>query len=106
MRNERQNARSRNPQEKAEKTRGESVSPWSVASAKAHFPEVLEKARAEGPQIITRNGKQTAVVVGIDEWERRTKRKGSLVDFLLNSPLRGADLDLERIREQPREIDL
>jgi len=80
--------------------------PWTVADAKAHLSRVLEKARTEGPQIITRNGKQTAVVVGIEEWERKTKRKGTLADFLLASPLRGSDIDLERLTDEPRDIAL
>lgn len=80
---------------------------WSVANAKAHLSTVLEKARTEGPQMITRNGKETAVVVGFEEWERRTRRQGSLAEFLYNSPWRGAeDIDLERSQETMREIDL
>ncbi len=83
-----------------------SPAPWTVADAKARFSEVLEKARTDGPQIITRNGKQTAVVVGIEEWEKKTKRKGTLAEFLLNSPLHGADIDLERVKGGPRDIEL
>ncbi len=79
---------------------------WTVASAKARFSELIEKARSEGPQTVTRNGKPTAVLVSIDEWERKTGRKGTLLEFFQNSPLRGANLDLERIDEQPRDIDL
>ena len=83
-----------------------SPAPWTVADAKARFSEVLEMARREGPQTITRNGKRTAVVVGIEEWEKKTKPKGSLVDFLLNSPLRNSGIEIERDREAPRDIDL
>jgi prevent-host-death family protein len=83
-----------------------STTPWTVADAKARLSEVLEKARSEGPQTITRNGKKVAVVVGFEEWERRLQRKGSLAEFLYNSPLRGADIDLERIHEEPRDIEL
>lgn len=83
-----------------------SAAPWSVADAKAHLSTVLEKARTEGPQLITRNGKETAVVVGIEEWERKTKQKGTLADFLLNSPLRGSHIDLERVHCEPRDIEL
>jgi prevent-host-death family protein len=59
------------------------------------------------PQTITRNGKPSVVMVSVDEWARTTARKGTLVEFLLNSPLRGADIDLERIREndEPRDLD-
>lgn len=94
------------PVEDAGSKGAEALASWTVANAKARLSEVLEKAAAQGPQIITRNGKQTAVVVGIEEWERRTRRKGSLAEFLYNSPLRGADIDLERIREEPRDIEL
>ena len=31
---------------------------------------------------------------------------GSLHDFFMNSPLRGANLDLERVRDYPRAHDL
>ncbi|MEF3366989.1 hypothetical protein V3H18_10630 [Methylocystis sp. 9N] len=31
--------------------------------------------------------------------------KQTLAEFLMNSPLRGSDIDLERIHEMPREID-
>lgn len=79
---------------------------WTVASAKARFSEVIDRARADGPQTVTRNGKPAVVLVSADEWERRTVPKDNLYDFLRNSPLRGADIDLERIDEQPRDLDL
>jgi PHD/YefM family antitoxin component YafN of YafNO toxin-antitoxin module len=54
------------------------------------------------PQTITRNGKPSAVIVSAEEWARKTVRKGTLAEFLLASPLRGADLELERQRDPPR----
>jgi prevent-host-death family protein len=75
---------------------------WSVADAKARLSELIERAQRE-PQVIARNGKPSAIVVSIDEWARKTARKGTLAEFLLNSPLHGAELDLERLREAPRE---
>ena len=47
-----------------------------------------------GPQTITRNGKPSAVIVSAEEWARKNVRKGTLAEFPLVSPLRGADLDL------------
>jgi len=67
---------------------------WTVADAKARFSEVIERARSDGPQTITKNGRTAAVVVSAEEWERKAKRKGSLAEFFANSPLRGADIDL------------
>lgn len=79
---------------------------WSVANAKARFSELLDKAKSEGPQTVTRNGKPAAILVSVEEWEKKTAPKGSLLEFLQNSPLRGADLDLRRLTDQPRDIDL
>jgi len=79
---------------------------WSVAEAKAKFSELIETARSQGPQTITRNGRKAAVVVSPEEWERRTKRVGTLADFFAASPLRGSGLKIERKKHPPRDIDL
>ena len=78
---------------------------WTVADAKARLSEVIERAQTD-PQIITRHGKPSVVIVSAEEWARKTARKGTLAEFLLASPLRGADLDLERVRDQPHDFDL
>lgn len=78
---------------------------WTVAGAKAKLSEVIERAQST-PQTITRNGKPSVVVVSAEEWQRKTKRKGTLAEFLMESPLRGADLDLERQRDEPRDLSL
>jgi prevent-host-death family protein len=75
---------------------------WTLAGAKARLSEVVDRAQA-GPQTITRNGKPSAVVVSAEEWARKTVRKGTLAEFLFASPLRGAALDLERLRDTPRD---
>ena len=79
---------------------------WSVADAKARFSEVLTKARDEGPQVISRNGRDAAVVVSVEDWAAKSRRKGSLAEFLLESPLRHGDLDLDRLRDHPRDVTL
>jgi prevent-host-death family protein len=79
---------------------------WTVAEAKAKLSEVIEKARKDGPQTITRHGRSAAVVVSVEEWEKRQERRGSLADFLLASPLRGSGIKIERRKDGPRKIDL
>ena len=81
------------------------VTKWTVAGAKARLSEVIERAQS-APQTITRNGKPSVVVVSADEWQRKIARKGTLAEFLLESPLRGTDLDLERLRDEPRDLPL
>jgi len=79
---------------------------WTVAEAKSKFSEMIERARSEGPQTITRNGRKAAVVVGAEEWQRKTKRTGNLAEFLAASPLRGSGLKVRRLKERPRKINL
>jgi len=78
---------------------------WTVAQAKAKLSEVLNRATAEGPQTITRRGRTAAVVVDAEEWNRKTKRVGTLADFFASSPLREGGLKLPR-RARPRKVDL
>lgn len=75
---------------------------WTLANAKARLSEVIDRAQT-GPQIITRHGKPNAVVVSTEEWARKVARKGTLAEFLLASPLRAADLELDRVHDAPRD---
>jgi len=83
-----------------------STDAWTVAEAKAHFSEVIDKAKSDGPQTITRNGRRAVVIVAADEWERRTKRKGTLAEFFAASPLRGSGLRIKRLSGRPRKVSL
>ncbi|WP_421418187.1 type II toxin-antitoxin system prevent-host-death family antitoxin [Agrobacterium tumefaciens] len=58
------------------------------------------------PQTITRNGKPSVVVVSAEEWLKKITRRGSFAEFLLASPLCGADLDTERQYDEPRDLSL
>ncbi|MGY3545148.1 prevent-host-death family protein [Bradyrhizobium sp. USDA 4472] len=75
---------------------------WTLARAKARLSEVVDRAQT-GPQIITRHGRPDAVIVSAEEWARKTARKGTLAEFLLASPLRGAELERERAHDEPRD---
>jgi prevent-host-death family protein len=79
---------------------------WTVKEAKAKFSEVLDKARTDGPQTVTRNGKTAVVVVSAEEWSRKTRRSGNLAEFLAESPLRESGLNVSRVQDGPRRIDL
>jgi prevent-host-death family protein len=77
-----------------------------VAEAKAKFSEMMDCARTDGPQTITKNGRAAVVIVSAEEWKKRTERRGSLVEFLASSPLRGVDLAVSRKKDRPRRIGL
>lgn len=78
---------------------------WTVANAKARLSEVIERAQRE-PQTITRNGTPSVVMVSVEEWNRKTARKGSLANFLMESPLAGSELNTERTDDLPRDVTL
>jgi prevent-host-death family protein len=79
---------------------------WAVAEAKARFSEVIDRALSTGPQIITRKGRKAVVVVSVEEWERKSRRKGTLADFFANSPLPGSGLVVTRSKDKRRETRL
>jgi prevent-host-death family protein len=79
---------------------------WTVAEAKAKFSEIIQRAMSEGPQTITRKGRTAAVVVGAEEWQRKTRRVGNLAEFFATSPLRGSRLKVQRLKKGPRKISL
>jgi prevent-host-death family protein len=79
---------------------------WGVAEAKARLSEVIDRALSDGPQVITRKGRRAVVVVSAEEWERKTQRRGTLVEFLAESPLRNSGLVLDRPGDAPRDVDL
>lgn len=79
---------------------------WTVAEAKARFSELVERAQAEGPQTVTKHGREAVVVVSAEEWERKTHREGSLAEFFETSPLRESGIEIERKKDRPRKLDL
>lgn len=79
---------------------------WTVAEAKAKFSEVVDKARTDGPQTITKNGRAAVVVVSAEEWERKAKRPGNLAEFFAELPLRGSGLKVRRAKDRPRKLEL
>ncbi len=87
------------------RSEGEVTDTWTVAKAKAKFSELVNRAQACGPQTITRNGRRAAVIVGAEEWERKTKRKGNLAEFFAASPLRRSGLKAKRLKDRPRKVD-
>jgi antitoxin Phd len=59
---------------------------WQVQDAKARFSEFLDATLKEGPQVVTRRGVETAVLVPIAEWRRLQKAaRPSLKSLLLGS---------------------
>jgi prevent-host-death family protein len=80
---------------------------WQVQDAKQRFSELVQRAIDEGPQVVTRRGKDAVVVVAADEYQRLVGgATREFKAFLLSGPdLSQLDLESE-VRDLPRETDL
>jgi prevent-host-death family protein len=82
---------------------------WQIQTAKARFSEVFRLARTEGPQRITRQGKESVVMISGEQYQRllvKSRQPKSLVQFFRESPLVGVDLDIERDKDTGRDLEL
>lgn len=82
---------------------------WQLQTAKAQFSEVIRRAIANGPQVITKQGKEEVVILPIEQYKKlteRPKQPQSLAQFFAESPLVGAALDLKRKPDYGRKVDL
>lgn len=76
---------------------------WQLQDAKARFSEFLNTALKKGPQVVTRRGVETAVLVPIEEWNRLQKAaRPSLKDLLLATEARADILVPERGKQRRR----
>lgn len=56
---------------------------WAAQDAKARFSELLDTCQREGPQVVSRRGRETAVLVPVEEWRRLQAARPSLKQLLL-----------------------
>jgi prevent-host-death family protein len=79
---------------------------WQVQTAKQRLSELIERAVTEGPQTITKHGRETVVVLEIEEYRRLIGATSGMtfMEFLLTAPDFSA-LDLERAKDMPREVE-
>lgn len=77
---------------------------WQLQEAKSKFSELVEHAIAEGPQIVTKRGVDSVVVISIKDFQKLKKPKNELLSFFENSPK--YELDLERSKDVDRDIEL
>jgi antitoxin Phd len=78
---------------------------WQVQDAKAHLSDGIERARTEGPQTITRHGKERAVVLSVEDYRALRKQKPDFKAYLLGGP-KVDDFSVERDRDPGRDVAL
>lgn len=79
---------------------------WQIQEAKAKFSQLVQEANARGHQIITKQGEPIAVIISKAEYDKITHPKNSLLSFFKEAPFPEFDLDIQRSKELPRELDL
>ena len=76
---------------------------WPVQDAKMWFTELLDTALAEGPQIVTKRGVETAVLLPIEQWRRMERMtRPNLKELLLVSGARTDNLTPPRQQRRRR----
>jgi antitoxin Phd len=78
---------------------------WQVQDAKTRFSEMIERARTEGPQTITRHGAERAVVLSIEDYRALAAHRPDFKAHLLGGP-KVDDFSIERDRDTGRIVEL
>jgi antitoxin Phd len=79
---------------------------WQIQEAKAKFSQLVEDANIKGHQTITKQGEPVAVILSIKEFDKITQPKTSFLNFFKAAPCQEIELNLERSKDLPRELDL
>ncbi|KAF3362494.1 hypothetical protein PHSC3_000967 [Chlamydiales bacterium STE3] len=79
---------------------------WQIQEAKAKFSQLVEDANIKGYQTITKQGEPVAVILSKKEFDKMTQSKTSLLNFFKTAPCQEIELNIQRSKDLPREIDL
>jgi antitoxin Phd len=69
---------------------------WPLQDAKNKFSEVVDTSITKGPQIISRRGHNTAVLISYEEYQELTKPKKNLKQLLYNSGFHELDITRDK----------
>lgn len=78
---------------------------WQLQEAKQRFSELVARACNEGPQRVTKHGRDAVVVVAAEQYDRLAREEPDLLAFIRSAPDFGL-LELERAGDRARELDL
>lgn len=78
---------------------------WQVQDAKARLSELMERARSEGPQTITRHGSELVVVLSVEDYRGLAARQPDFKAYLLGGP-KVKDFRFRRELDTGRTVEL
>ncbi len=80
---------------------------WQLQEAKQRFSELVRRTLEEGPQVVTRHGKEVVVVVPASEYRQADEKRLDFKEFLMSAPEGLEHIIPERPKDDfPREVDL
>ena len=79
---------------------------WQLQEAKAKFSEVVKEAVEHGPQIITKHGVETVLLISVKDYRKVNQNKIKLSTFFKESPLKNIEADFSRKKDLPRDVEL
>jgi antitoxin Phd len=77
---------------------------WQLQEAKSKFSELVDCARAQGPQLVTKRGLHSVVVLSVEDFTKLSKPKEPLIAFFKKAPK--VSLDIKRPKDMGRHIQL
>lgn len=82
--------------------------PWKLQDAKARFSELVRLASEAGPQLVTVNGKEKAVILSVEDYRRlRGEPMGdALVRLLAEADLVDVEFEHPKTRGPVRDVAL
>jgi prevent-host-death family protein len=78
---------------------------WQLQTAKQRFSELVERARNEGPQVVTKHGRDAVVIVAVEDYRRMAREDRDLISFIQSAP-DFALLELDRADDHGRKVEL
>lgn len=79
---------------------------WQLQEAKNSFSEVVNEALVNGPQIVTRHGEDTVVIMSMLDYKKKVREGKSLHEILSSFP-KNTDIDVTRNKStKTRDIQL
>lgn len=80
---------------------------WQLQEAKNRFSEVVDEALTNGPQTVTRHGREVVVVLSVEEYRRMKQPQKNIVETLMQIPQEyRVELDISRAPDYGRDIEL
>ena len=80
---------------------------WALQDAKNKFSELVDKAVGDGPQTVTKHGREAVVVLSVTDYRKLLVHQNNIVDFFVSSPLIHSGIEFPRSSDaSSRRVDL